>query len=224
MIPTDREELDVLTGEFVLGLLEPAQAREIEIALADNRALRESVSFWEQKLHPLSALAQPADPPPDTWDAIKARLRAGKSPSASSSAGTTLWKWATAGFAAAAAALVLYIALPSSPPPLVAGLHTPQSQAANWIATIGPDGLRLLAITHEIPPARHIYELWAIAKPGMQPRALGLIPPDGKFQLAALPNDVAAGATLAISVEPPGGSPTSLPTGPVVFVGVLRAS
>lgn len=224
MIPTDREELDVLAGEFVLGLLDPVQAREIENALTENRALRETVSFWEQKLYPLSALAKPADPPPGTWDAIAARVQLRKSPSTSSRTGATPWKWATAGFAAAAAALVLYIAIPSSRPPLVAGLHTPQSQAANWIATISPDGLRLLAITHEIPPARRVYELWAIAKPGAQPRALGLIPADGKFQLAALPKDVTAGATLAISIEPPGGSPTGLPTGPVVFVGVLRTS
>ena len=224
MIPTDREELDVLAGEFVLGLLDDAQTREVTDALAHSRALRDAVTFWEQKFHPLSALAPPAEPPAGTWEVIRSRLEPGKAPEASWSKGSAPWKWATAGLAAAAAALVLYIAVPTSAPPLVAGLHTQQSEAANRIATIGPQGLHLLSIARENPPPNHVYELWAITKASAKPRPLGVIPADGKFQLAALPRDVSAGATLAISVEPPGGSPTGLPTGPVVFVGVLRAS
>jgi anti-sigma-K factor RskA len=117
------------------------------------------------------------------------------------------------------------MAVPTSAPPLVAGLHSPSQQAADWIATVGPKGLHLAAVSQPIPPASRVFELWAIAKkPGSKPRALGVIPQNGNFQLAALPQDVGPGATLAISVEPPGGSPTGSPTGPVVFVGVLRAS
>jgi anti-sigma-K factor RskA len=223
MIPTDREELDVLAGEYVLGLLDAAQAREIEEALAHNPSLRDAVTFWEQKLHPLSALAAPADPPPGTWDAIAARTLPAKATVTSVRSAATPWKWATAGLAAAAAALILYVAIPSSPP-LVAGLHAPQNEAADWIATVSPKGLSLLAVARQNPPAQRVFELWAVTKPGSAPRALGVIPSDGKFQLAALPHDVGPGATLAISVEPPGGSPTGQPTGPVVFVGVLRAS
>jgi anti-sigma-K factor RskA len=44
------------------------------------------------------------------------------------------------------------------------------------------------------------------------------------MNLAALPKGMSAGATLAISIEPPGGSPTGLPTGPVVFTGVLKSA
>ena len=224
MIPTDREELDVLAGEFVLGLLDDAQTREVAEALERNHALRDAVSFWEQKFHPLSAFALPADPPSGTWNAIVSRIESRNAPPASWWKGAAPWKWATAGLAAATAALVIYIAVPPSAPSLVAGLHEPQSEAANWIATIGPGGLHLSAVTQEKPPASRVYELWAIAKSGGKPRALGVIPADGKLQLTALPHDVNAGATLAISVEPPGGSPTGLPTGPVVFVGVLQIS
>jgi anti-sigma-K factor RskA len=222
MIPTDREELDVLAGEYVLGLLDSAQSREVADALANNQALRDAVAFWEQKLHPLSALAAPAEPPPGIWEAIAARTQPGKPQIASSPA--TPWKWATAAFAAVAAALILYVAVPSSTPTLVAGLHASTHEGADWIATVDPQGLHLSAVSGENPPAARVYELWAIAGQGSKPRALGVIPKDGKFQLAALPRDVKPGATLAISVEPPGGSPTGSPTGPVVFVGVLRAS
>ena len=41
-----------------------------------------------------------------------------------------------------------------------------------------------------------------------------------KFQAASLPGP-AEGATLAVSVEPKGGSPTGAPTGPVVYSGRL---
>jgi anti-sigma-K factor RskA len=34
---------------------------------------------------------------------------------------------------------------------------------------------------------------------------------------------VRAGAKLAVSVEPAGGSPTGAPTGPVILVGEIRA-
>jgi anti-sigma-K factor RskA len=224
MIPTDREELDVLAGEYVLGLLDAAQTREVADALANNRQLRDAVSFWEQKLHPLSALAAPADPPLGTWDAIAARLQTANPPATSWWNGAAPWKWATAGLAAAAAALVLYIASPNSAPQLVAGLHPPNQEAANWVVTTGPTGLSLLAVSPENPPPKRVFELWASVKPGAPMRAIGVIPADGELRVAVLPRDLGPGATIAISVEPPGGSPTGLPTGPVAFIGVLRAS
>jgi len=74
MIPEDPEERDVIAGEYVLGVLDPVLSREIESALAKNDGLREAVAYWENKLHPLSSLAPPRDPPADSWQAIKNRL------------------------------------------------------------------------------------------------------------------------------------------------------
>jgi anti-sigma-K factor RskA len=50
-----------------------------------------------------------------------------------------------------------------------------------------------------------------------------VIPPNGELKLSRLPPDLGDGVTLAISVEPVGGSPTQQPTGPVVFVGTVKA-
>jgi anti-sigma-K factor RskA len=224
MIPTDRDELDVLAGEYVLGVLDAAQAREIKDALVNNRALHDAVTFWEQKLHPLSALAAPADPPAGTWDAIAARVQPVMPPATPWWNSAAPWRWATAGLAAAASALVLYIASPNSAPQLVAGLHAPNQEAANWVVTIGSNGLSLLAVSRENPPPKRVFELWASVKPGSPMRALGVIPAGGELRVAALPRNIGPGATIAISVEPLGGSPTGLPTGPVAFIGVLRAS
>ena len=70
---------------------------------------------------------------------------------------------------------------------------------------------------------QRVLELWLIA-PGDQPRSLGLIEA-GRPVHINLPPDlirrIAADATLAVSLEPPGGSPTGLPTGPVIANGKL---
>jgi anti-sigma-K factor RskA len=224
MIPTDREELDVLAGEYVLGVLDPAEAQEVAAALATHPTLQDAVTFWEQQLHPLSALAPAADPPREVWDAIAARLKGAATPQNASQRwkDAAPWRWATAGFASAAAALLLYIALTPAAAPLVAVLHAPQSQAATWIATVGRDGLRLSAITRQAPPRARAYELWGIAGGSAHPEPLGVIASNATLRVKRLPRDIGKGAMLAISVEPPGGSPTGLPTGPVVFVGTLQ--
>jgi anti-sigma-K factor RskA len=225
MIPENRNELHALAGEYVLGVLDPDEVSEIETATVTNAALREAVAFWEETLHPLSALAPPTEPPPELWDRIATRLNGGTPvrPAPRLWSTPTPWRWSTAGFAAVAAALLLYIALkPVSPAPsFVAILHAPQHEQANWVATGGQRGLQVRAVTGATPPSGSAFELWAIAPGAAHPQSLGVIPPDGVLRLDALPPSVRDGATLAISIEPPGGSPTRQPTGPVVFVGAL---
>jgi anti-sigma-K factor RskA len=226
MIPETRDDIDVLAGEYVLGLLEPARRQEVEATLADRATLRDAVAFWETKLHPLAALAPPVEPPADGWSAIAARLEQ------TVPRGTTLrmwsrpqpWRWATAGFAAIAAALALYIAL--TPIPLatryVAVLHAPQRNQAAWLATTGSEGLTVRAMAEQHPPTGRAFELWAIVPGAPQPQPLGVVPADGVLRVATVPASVRSGMTLAISVEPPGGSPTGVPTGPVVFIGGVQ--
>ena len=76
------------------------------------------------------------------------------------------------------------------------------------------------------PPAGQAYELWALPKGG-NPVSLGVLPAQGRstralnaVQKAALANSV----QVAVSIEPPGGSPTGQPTGAVVFTAPLRVS
>ena len=62
--------------------------------------------------------------------------------------------------------------------------------------------------------------------PDGAPRSLGLIAANGATVIdrKRLPASLLKGGTaaLAVSVEPPGGSTTGAPTGPVVYAGKLQ--
>jgi anti-sigma-K factor RskA len=68
------------------------------------------------------------------------------------------------------------------------------------------------------------FELWLLRSGGAAPMSLGLIshaaptrvPWQEDFPTSGLVDD-----SLAVSLEPEGGSPTGAPTGPILFVGKL---
>ena len=67
-------------------------------------------------------------------------------------------------------------------------------------------------------------ELWLIA-PGQAPRSLGLLAIDQSHTVAVpqpLRQALASGATLAVTLEPPGGAPQGAPTGPIIAKGEIR--
>jgi anti-sigma-K factor RskA len=68
------------------------------------------------------------------------------------------------------------------------------------------------------PPTDRAYEAWLIA-PGAAPVSLGLI---GAEPLRVPYPDPPQGWTLAVSLEPAGGSPVGAPTGPVLAAGEIN--
>ncbi len=68
------------------------------------------------------------------------------------------------------------------------------------------------------------YELWLVSDKLPRPRSLGVI--GGKEfttnpALASYDPDLVSNATYAVTIEPEGGSPTGVATGPIVFTGKL---
>jgi anti-sigma-K factor RskA len=70
-----------------------------------------------------------------------------------------------------------------------------------------------------VPPNRDL-QLWLLPPNAQRPQSLGLLPASGRT--VSLPGPQAVGAQLLISLEPQGGSPTNLPTGPVLYGGALN--
>ena len=69
-------------------------------------------------------------------------------------------------------------------------------------------------------------QLWLVAGGQAPPRSLGLLDPVHEIALQLDPQaetHLRPSAALAVSLEPPGGSPTGLPTGPVIYQGPLLA-
>ena len=67
-------------------------------------------------------------------------------------------------------------------------------------------------------------ELWLVVGEDA-PLSLGLLSPSGRSELVippALADRTAEDATLVITLEPPGGAPGGVATGPAVAVGKLR--
>jgi anti-sigma-K factor RskA len=79
--------------------------------------------------------------------------------------------------------------------------------------------LRRVAAAQE---AGRSYELWLISSRFSSPRSLGIVG-NGEFTQHALPAnydiDTLRTASYAVSLEPAGGSPSGVPTGPVLFTG-----
>jgi anti-sigma-K factor RskA len=140
--------------------------------------------------------------------------------------------WRGLAFAGAAAAAISLAQI--GPPPPVPGAP-PQMLVA---ALAGADGTPLLAAAYDplrgavvLTPATQrddagkSAELWVIEGKN-PPRSLGVIDIKGPNAHAISSQRLAglqSGATLAISIEPLGGSRTGLPTGPVVASGTLSA-
>lgn len=229
---------DRLAAEYVLGTLQGPARRRFAALLPAHPALRAAVARWEQMLHPLAAVVAPAQPPAQVWQAIEARVHGGDgaAPAAAraSAAGRSPW-WRTLGFwrgwagVATACTLVLGVRLSQPPapglPPVVVVL-APAPGAADagvgaFVAGIGGDGRQL--VVKPLRPvalqADHDLELWAVPKQGA-PRSLGLIAVDRPTALRR--DKVLDGvAAFAVSLEPPGGSPTGAPTGPILYSGSL---
>jgi len=80
------------------------------------------------------------------------------------------------------------------------------------------------ALQDAVKQADQTTELWLIPEDGT-PRSLGVIRSAGASRIlipAELRPLFNAGAVLAVSLEPSGGSPSGAPTGPVIALGSIR--
>lgn len=218
-----------LAAEYVLGVLSAQERRDFELRIKREPALAAEVEFWEQRLGVLASEVKSVEPPPQVWARIQAALAVSDRTAGRGSIWTNLafWRWAAIGSATVAAASLAALAyVGRSPDPkqaLTAKLDVSGGQAG-FIAAIDPGHTGLTIIPASVTNLnQRVLELWLIA-PGDKPRSLGLIEP-GRAVHIKLPTElmgrITADATLAVSLEPPGGSPTQLPTGPVIANGKL---
>lgn len=234
-----RPELaDRLAADYVAGTLRGRARRRFETLLPAHANLRAAVRAWQDRLMPLTASIAPQPPSPAVWRSIETRLWGG----ATAAAPVQRW-WARLafwrGFSALATVATLSLAVllaspPPAQPPIVVVMNAtapvPGAPAVpgaivpvTLVASISGDGRSV--VTRPLTPVAlqpdRVLELWAAAG-NNPPRSLGLISASGAtvVRRASLPVGT---DHLAVSLEPPGGSPTGAPTGPVLFVGRLTS-
>jgi anti-sigma-K factor RskA len=220
--PTLRE---LLAGEYVLGVM-PSRARaRFERLMAGDAALARLVGEWAERFQPIDATAAAHQPPPRVKRAIMNHIApaAGPAPRVSWLDSLRLWRGLAAA-ATVAAVLALFIALRPTPAPIVVAILSDPNGQPGWIATLTPRKTEFAVTALELQDVARAksLELWAIA--GGAPRPLGLLAPQPGRKLVLDASDLPPeGAVLAVSLEPEGGSPTGLPTGPVLFQGKILA-
>ena len=222
---------EALAAEYALGTLQGRARRRFERSLKEEPALRRLVVAWQERLTPLNEGIAPVQPPARVWRSIEQRIRK------TSRRGASIWDslgfWRTASFVASAAvvllAVVLTTATPTSKPhdTMVAVLSDEQSNPAitvSWQADPrGAERLRVRVMGHAEMAPDTAWELWMLPGGDQKPISLGLITTH-ENQTVVLPRPLAVkinqASGLAMSVEPKGGSPTGVPTGPILYKGL----
>ncbi|TCP91384.1 anti-sigma-K factor RskA [Sphingomonas sp. PP-CE-1A-559] len=221
---------DVAAAELALGLLEGEERGAALRRVLAEPGFAAQVEWWRSRLAVLFDLWPEHAAPPHLAARIEASLDGTPAPAQTS---RFAWPALAAVTSAIAASLLLFVMIRpeptvpvSQPIPvarptsvLVAMLGDTKSPVA---AVYDPaNGALRVAAGPGVPDAR-VAQLWVIGGDGV-PHSLGLL--SGRPTSLALKGvdrgRITPGATLAISVEPLGGSPTGLPTGPVVATGVV---
>lgn len=212
---TPDEGDDLLAAEYVLGTLPWPERLEAEGRLRRDPAFAARVAAWEAHFAPLND-SYAEERAPDLLPAIEARLF-GTAPPAPARLSPRRWFLAGLGVTAAAALVGVYVLQPGRRPMLTARIATADG-ALIFTARYdtGRHELTIHRTTGPAPAAAHDYELWVIA-PGKAPAPMGLV--SAPRRRMAVPH-LAKGDTLAVSLEPAGGSPNGKPT-KVLGAGVL---
>jgi anti-sigma-K factor RskA len=223
----DPDDPDLRAAEYVLGTLDAAERAVVARAAAPDPVVQARIRAWEQRLGPLAETVAAETPPPrvraallralprpartqaDQIDVLRARLRR--------------WRIAAGGAGLLAAGLALFLAVGPSRAPS-AGRYVAVVQGGGTLPALivhvdTRTGLAQVRPVSAEAPADRSLELWYVGAQG--PRPLGLVGA-GQSQVR-LPADTRPDGVIAVSVEPPGGSPTGQPTGPVVYTGKLLA-
>lgn len=224
-----------LAAEYVLGTMPARARRRFSTLLRQIPALRRAVSEWESRLLPFADALPELQPPARVWTAIEARIQGNRAPRATAGFWQNLSFWRMSSFASAAlaVALIVFVSLPDRQVPeempgrMVVVMNDLQTKEPAMTATWehGKQGervVRLRIMGHAEMAPGTAWEMWMLPGENQKPVSLGLITTH-ETQTMVVPASMAArldkAAGLAMSVEPAGGSPTGLPTGPVLYAG-----
>ena len=242
---TDREDIDMLAAEYVLGTLDRDERTNVAARSIHDPELALAIEAWQRRLSPLNELVSEERPSVDLFRKIEQELagQSGSVPDTPSMAPappsaeivqlkTRVARWriatvAASAIAAALAGLLYYNAaiLPSQNQQFVA-VFNQGDQQPQFVMSIDlkTRELTIRPIAASAAPDKS-YELWIVSDQ-IQLRSLGLLDEiDGatRKHLDSFDPAMLQEATFGISLEPKGGSPVGKPTGPALHGKLIQA-
>lgn len=212
-----------LSADYAIGLMPSTARRRFENLLLDDPTLREEVARWQKSLVGLTTSLEPQPVPERVWQQIIARIEPQRLHVPEK---RPFWSWMR--IAAVACTLLVAVIVgviynrdkPDFNATLVASNQQPALtvQAFDRYLKVEP------VIVARVETGRSL-ELWAIPADGI-PVSLGVIPDDGKGRVELSESQrklLGSQTTMAITLEPKGGSPSGKPTGPVLYKGQLAS-
>ncbi|WP_445191023.1 anti-sigma factor [Sphingomonas sp. Tas61C01] len=234
-MPAEFDETeDLMAAELALGLLDGEERAVALRRMLAEPAFARDVETWRLHFAQLFDLWPGVEAPEDLIERIDATLGG---PGTDRRPSRLPWPLLAIASSALAACLLVVIALRPEPAPvvftpapapiersgpvLVASLDYEKTPIASFY---DPARGALRVAASPAIDADRVAQLWVIGADGV-PHSLGLLTRAATALTVPAANRarLAAGAVLAISVEPLGGSPTGLPTGPVVAKGALSS-
>jgi anti-sigma-K factor RskA len=222
---------DLLSGKYVLGVLKGAARARYEALARSRPDYEEMTLWWQNRLHLIADTVPAVKPKKRVWLNIESRLF-----NAGQSRAINWWRNLALTTSLLSVALSVFIATellktpstPVSPMPTTIAMLADSSTQEGWIVSFsrnadGEAAIKATALAALEKKDDHSFELWLLPADQSPPVSLGLLPQDGSAQLIVkedIVDELLVGG-LAVSLEPLGGSPTSLPTGPVLYQGKL---
>ncbi|KEF29955.1 hypothetical protein D777_03131 [Marinobacter nitratireducens] len=224
------ERIESLAAEYVLGTLQGRARRRFERWMMESVTVRQEVWYWEEKLGMLASEVPSEVPPVSVWAAIEKRLWPEQMAANDAPPQGKNWFWTGWSLAATAAAMVMAVLFLQEPKLPVGSQLSGAIVQANvsdplWLVSESAEQrlLKLRPVAADPAQSGKDYELWIVPEDG-QPLSLGVIPAGGVHQVTLTDKaraTLSSSRTLAISLEPRGGSPTGAPTGPILHVTKL---
>lgn len=242
MTALDRSDMPALAGEYVLGLLDAEQRREIEDQLQGDNALRDAIGTWHDRLSALDDTADSLSPSVNLWQRIEGSIDRLATPFSSRQAPDKtrarwldrLWSnlplWRGVGLAGALAALLLAVftagvtwRTPATPVAvaLLADEATPGGPPGALVEAYADGSIRLVPLRDIPVPQDRTLQVWTLWDRAVGPVPLGTMSRAENVRLRrdGLPQP-RRDQLYEITLEPAGGSPIGRPTGPVLYKGL----
>ncbi|BBV80591.1 anti-sigma factor [Enterobacter kobei] len=207
---------DMLAAEYALGTLRGGARLQFQKRLAAEPALAARVAYWQEMFSTLDSHLVPITPPESVWKKIALELPPNRP--------VRNWRpylgWMVAAGLAAFSVVTWYSTRTPALAPLIV-LNDAQ-QRGQWVVSADSrrQQLSIAPLGPAAVPAQRSLQLWLIPT-GQNPVSLGLLHSNIPTKMTLRNITLPPGATIAISLEPEGGSPTGLPTGPVLYSGKI---